>query len=337
MKNLMKYRFMVALMAGLIFTSCDSNEDIIPDPTSKYDGELVMVEDGGNQSIDVSVDANTQSTVLIRVTLTSSTTAMKRLYITQNEGGQGAETFELVGTDNKLDGSLNMAASEANVADYELTLDVPSGVDGTIVYDLWATSGRGDHRDATKRLVVGVGSVTLNYGGTNAAATVKSFSAKILAAPRNDLASESFISLVDGTLYKISDGVEYAAFWDFGYYYGVSGGSAGQFASLASTSAYEASFEFIDVDGIAGTTELNNCYFALSSMDFDAVSVSGDLNSITAPTSEKINNLAAGDIVEFVDNYGKKGLIEVVEIHLGASGNGYDADAYIKINVKVQP
>jgi len=338
MKNLMKYGFMAALMGSLIFASCDSNEDIIPNPTSKYDGELVMTEGGGNQSIDVSVDANTQSTALIRVTLTSSTTAMKRLYITQNISGQGAEAFELVGTDNKLDGSLNMAASEANVADYELTLDVPSGVDGTIVYDLWATSGRGDHRDATKRLVVGVGSVTLNYGGTNPATAVKSYSAKILAAPLNDLSSESFISLVDGALYKINQGVEYAAFWDFGYFYGADK------ASLASTSAYEVAFgsdpttgiPYIDVDVIAGTTELNNAYFAKSTTftatDFAAISVSGDLNAITTPASQKVNNLVAGDIIEFVDNYGKKGLIRVNEI-IGTWNQG----DYISIDIKVQP
>ncbi|MDH5474403.1 MAG: hypothetical protein OEX22_01800 [Cyclobacteriaceae bacterium] len=337
MKNLMKYGFMAALMGSVIFTSCDTNEIIIPDPTSEFDGELVMTEGGGDQSINISVDANTQSTVKLRVAMTS-TASMKRLYITQNVGGQGAEAFELIGTDNKLDGSLNMAASEANAADYILTLDVPSGVEGTIVYDLWTTSGRGDHRDVTKRLVVGVGSVTLNYGGANPAAAVKTYTAKILGAPRNDLASESFISLRDGTLYKISDGVEYAAFWDFGYFYGADK------ASLASTSAYEAAFgsdangvPFIDVDVIAGTTELNNAYFSLSTMDFASVAVSGDLSAISQATNQKINNLAVGDIVEFVDNYGKKGLIEVVTIYLGASGNGYDSDAYIEINIKVQP
>ncbi|MDH5476309.1 MAG: hypothetical protein OEX22_11505, partial [Cyclobacteriaceae bacterium] len=201
----------------------------------------------------------------------------------------------------------------------------------TIVYDLWATSGRGDHRDATKRLVVGVGSVTLNYGGTNPAAAVKSYSAKILAAPLADGSSETFISLRDGMLYTINQGAEYAAFWDFGYYYTGTDG-----ASLVSTSTYETAFPFVDVDGIAGTTELNNAYFAksttLTATEFAAISVSGDLDSITTPASQKVNNLVAGDIIEFVDNYGKKGVIKVVEV-VGTFNQG----DYIKIDIKVQP
>jgi hypothetical protein len=150
-----------------------------------------------------------------------------------------------------------------------------------------------------------------------------------LAAPLNDGTSQTFISLVDGKVYKIKDGAEFAALWDFGYYH-----TNGEGASLASTSNYEASFPFVDVDGIAVTTDLNNAFFALSSKttaDFDAVTTAGDLD-FAAPAVQKITGLETGDIIEFTDNYGKNGLIRVTEIK-----GKFNAGDYIKLDIKVQP
>lgn len=342
MKKTMKLGFMMTLLSGLMFfASCDDNDEITPvDPNAEYDAILRLTEGGDaddTTSTTVNVNANNQSTIKAKVTFISTDASMRRLYITRNVGGQGEEPYEIgADIDKKDDGSIDIEAANSNGIVYELDLEVPSGVgEGTVVYKLWTTTGRGDYRDYTKRLAVGPGTITLNYGGTNDAAEVKSYSAKILAAPLEDGSSETFISLLDGQVYKINQGQEYAAFWDFGYYYGAAGVSAGHEASLASTSAYEASFGFVDVDAIAGTTELNNAYFALStktSADFDAVSVAGDLSSITKPTSQNITNLEVGDIIEFVDNYGKKGLIRVTEIK-----GTFNSTDYIEIDIKVQP
>jgi len=324
---------MAILAGGLIFsTSCDDNDElIITDPDAEFDGVLEMSEGGGSSSVSIAVDPATQLEVDVRVAFTSTTTNMRRLYITQEIAGQGAEAFELQGNvDNKQDGSLDIPAASSNDIEYMLSLPVPDLAEGTVVYQLWTTSGRGDFRDQTKRLVAGIGTITLTYGGTNPAAEVNSFSAKLLAAPLADGSSETFISLTDGTIFRINQGEEFAAFWDFGYF-----NPDGETASLASTNQYEEAFPFVNVDSLAGTTELNEAFFALStrtSGEFDAVSVAGDLNSIAQPTSQEIGGLEEGDIVEFVDNYGNKGLIRVVNIV-----PGFGSNASMTIDIKIQP
>lgn len=335
MKKTMKLGFMMTLLGSLMFfASCDDNDEITPvDPNAEYDAILRLSEasTGDTTAATVNVNANTESTIKARVTFTSSTIDMRRLYITQNIGGQGDEPFEITANvDKKADGSIDIEAANSNGIVYELTLPVPAGVgEGTVVYKLWTTTGRGDYRDPAQRFAVGTGVITLNYGGANAAAEVKTFSAKLLDAPLADGSSETFISLLDGQVYKVNQGEEYVDFWDFGYYYGGTG-----LASLASTSNYPS--DIINVPVVAKTTEpLNNTYFVISSKtvaDFDAVSVSGDLDFITKPVSERVNQLEVNDIIEFVDDYGKKGLIKVTEINPGTGSTGF-----IKIDIKVQP
>ncbi len=347
MKNLKKLGFIVTLMGVVLFNvGCGEDNEalIVTDPKAEFDGELAMAEGDTDKSIDISVDATTKTAVDVKVTFTSTAKSMKRLYITQNIGGQGDEPYELTGNvDNKADGSLDIAAGNSNVVTYKLSLPVPSSIsEGTVVYRLWATSGRGDYRDHSKRLVVGVGSITLTYGGANAAAAVKSYTAKMFAVPLADGTSNTFISVLDGNLYKLSDGEEYASFWDFGYYWLDSPG-----ASLASTAAYPSLFDhdndagtpLVAIAELTGTdaAELNNCYFATSAMtstEFDAVAVSGDLSSLAVSTAdaEKIMNLTEGDIIAFIDTYGNKGLIRVVTIV-----SGYGSNGAMTIDIKVQP
>ena len=104
---------------------------------------------------------------------------MKRMYFTQDIDGAGAEPYEIDATvDKKADGSIDIVASKSDSLEYIIQLPVPSGVTGTVVYTIWTTTGKGDPRDATKKLSVGVGTITLKYGGTNTA-SVKAYSAKI--------------------------------------------------------------------------------------------------------------------------------------------------------------
>ncbi len=333
---------MVPALASLVLlSSCNKDKDdaITPTEESTYDVELIMGEDDGNKDAAVSV-TSTQDSISARIYFTSTTVKMARMYFTQNVGGAGDTDFEIDATvDKKSDGSIDVVKEKSNEIEYIIKLPVPSGItQGTVVYTVWTTTARGDYRDATKNKAVGVGTITLNYGGANGSAAVKSYSATLLFAPTGDFTSKTFLSLTDGKAYAGSAGVEYAALWDFGYY-----NSTLENASFASTQAYEKAFNLssgatvYDVDVLTNTptSELNNCYFALSSKassDFAAISTSGDLDFITQSSTEEINDLVAGNIIEFVDNYGKKGLIEVVEI------NGtYNQGDNIKINIKVQP
>jgi hypothetical protein len=336
MKNKLKSIFMVAIMGtGLFFTSCENNESITPDSTVKYDGELSLTDVAaeGTKSITVftSKMSTSQTDYRIKVNLTSTTASMRRVYITKNIAGAGAEPFKFITAVNtKGDGSLdidpNAKTFSFELADLKLTnLSV-----GTVEYKIWATDGKGDYRDPSNSKIVGVGSIVINYGGTNPAATVKSYSAKLLAAPLSDGSSESFISLIGGKLFKIKDGIEFSALWDFGYYYGSS-----NHASLSSANDYPTAI--INIPTIANTTadKLNKCYFQMSTKtasDFGAIVRTSDLDFVTKSAKQTITGLVAGSIVEFVDNYGKKGLIKVTEVK-----GTYNSGDYIKIDVKVQP
>lgn len=345
MKNLMKFGFMATVLGAMMFlTSCDDNEIIVPDPTSEYDGELEITEGNSSSLTIFTTDLEEGATeIKALVTVTAAGDKMKRIYITENVAGIGEEPFELTGTDNKLDGSLDLEGSSANEFSFVLTIPIVGGITaGTIEYRVWATSGRGDYRDSSKRLLAGVGTLTINYGGSNPATDVKSYTAKMFVVPLADGTSKTFVSVLDGQMYRLSDGQEYASFWDFGYYWLNTPGS-----SLASTSAYPALFNHDSDDntplvGIADLTttpqsELNNCYFAATTMttgEFDAITKSNELTGIAVSSSdaEKIQNLAVGDVVAFMDSYGNKGLIKVVSIV-----PGYGSDGEMVIDIKVQP
>jgi hypothetical protein len=269
----------------------------------------------------------------VTVNFTSADSKMRRLYMTQNIAGAGYEKYELEidGLDTKGDGSIDLSSGEGYDFTFTIPFPVLSGMtEGTVEYQLWATSGRGDYRDVENSLVSGPGKVIIHYGGTNPATGVKEYEAVLLAAPTADKISETFVSLIDGEVYPIEDGVEFAAYWDFGYYYGASNE-----ASLASTFDYPSNI--IDVKEVANTTadELNHTYFASSNLtetEFGAVANASDLDFVTESAMETITNLNVDDVIEFVDNYGNKGLIRVIEIE---PGNG--VGDYIKLHIKVQP
>lgn len=79
---------------------------------------------------------------------------------------------------------------------------------------------------------------------------------------------------------------------------------------------------------------LNKFYFKKdSTVSFDSVNTSGDLDAISTTTAspQTINNLAKGDIIQFLSGNGVKGLIRIDEVN-----PGFEKAKYIKFSVKVQ-
>ncbi|KKM16144.1 hypothetical protein LCGC14_1688800, partial [marine sediment metagenome] len=289
-------------VATLVFNESDPSSNV---PTAETSGEVGTNVPG-------------------RVIFTSSETNQLRMYITQNVSGGGAIPFQVLDIDDpnlkdetKGDGSIDLDGSNKKAIDFTFELPVPDIDNGEIVYTFWTTTGKGDFRDSEKRLALGEGTITVTVGnGTNPAAEVRSFTGIKLFAPRADGNSETFFSLLNETVYNITDGPEFRAFWDFGYYY-----TNDATASFASTANYKTVFDF-DVEGFeAEATEddaenetLNEAFFELSAKttaEFDAIALSGELNEINQALFQNIENLNEGDVIEFVDNYGKKGLIKV--------------------------
>jgi hypothetical protein len=332
MKHLRKYAspFLFALGSLIIF-SCDDNDEIQVDPNAQFDAILEVNEAGpANPDVIVNVNAITQSEIEAKVSFTS-TTSMKRLYITQNIKGQGETIFEPTeSVDLKDDGAVDLTGKNDKDFEFQFTIPVPSGLgtDGTVVYKFWATSGNGDFRDPTQRLVGTPGTITLKFGNsTNPAAAVKTFANVKLFTPTADAKSLTFVSLLDGTVYKIEQGEEFITFWDFGYINLADGGPA-----IHATSSYPE----VAIPSLGNLSETKNIvYFrnsAKTTAQFDAIQTSSQLDFITPPGETFVKSLVTGDVVEFVDQYGKKGMMKVLE-----AMEGNESNKFIRIAIIVQP
>ncbi len=334
MNNILKLKPVLTVMIlSLLLWSCSSDDnDDIQGPDTSTDLEIIVntTNEGSSERTLNTTTTNLNSTLKVNVTF-KSTEAMRRLYITKSEDGEANEPFKFTNqeVDEKNDGSIDLISDNKTDFTFNIDFDTPSNANGTVTYILWATTGRGDFRDISKRNSIGdfaFGTITINAGNGATGNGVKSFTQTILAAPLADGSSESFISLFNNTIYKINQGEEYAAFWDFGYYYGVSNN-----ASFASAADYPD--DIINIPTLTGLTdaELNNFYFAESTLNFDGITTRADLDVIVKSNNERITNLDVGDVIEFVDSYGNKGVIKVTEIVAGAGTSGK-----ITFDVKVQ-
>jgi hypothetical protein len=340
MKNYWKVLMFVASTAFVI--GCSNNDEIKVDPNAEFDAILAADETTANKpNTDVNWTSATGTTIKAKVSFKSSTKSMKRLYITRNIQGLGETPYKPTeSVDLKDDGSIDLTGKDDKNFEFQFTLPISGTITvGTIVYKFWTTTGNGDFRDATKRVAVGPGTITVKYGtATNpdaGTAAVKSFTDVKLVAPLADGTSKTFVSLADGQTYNVNSGVEFVSLWDIGYLYST---ATTDKATLRPPYNYPAIA--IDIPAKASTTndELNKTYFKKSTKtaaEFDAVALSSDLSfvSVTAADANlKVVQLVADDVVEFVDNYGKKGLIKVLQVN-GTNG----ADGFIRIAIKVQP
>ncbi len=329
--------FILSIISVLTFScSSDDNTDLDITDEESFDAELIVTESEVGDTRNVVVTGGSQGEeIKARVHFSTTSASMRRLYITQNVEGVGEEPFVFTSqeVDEKPDGSLDLVGEDKKEFEFKINLPSPTLANGTIVYKLWATTGRGDFRDVTKRNALGddvVGTITIQYGtGTNSSTGIDIFTQTLLAAPLADGSSSTFMSLFNSTVYKINQGEEYAALWDFGYYYGNT-----HQASLASAYDYPTSIINVPIIGGVEEEELNKTYFAISNAtgeDFDGITNVSGLDFISASTSQVVTNLSEGDIIEFVDAYGHKGLIKVSAI---SAGNGTSGS--ITLNIKVQ-
>ena len=347
----------ILLFMALFITSCSSDDgSVFQTPGTEGEEEeeaevatLVFNEaDSSNDIIVAEASGEVGTSVPGRVIFTSDASTQRRMYITQNISGQGDmpfNDFNLASDDLqkalKADGSIDLDGATRNEIDFTFNLPVPDIDNGSIVYSFWTTTGKGDFRDTTKRIALGVGTITVTVGtGTNPTSEVRSFTGITLFAPAVDGSTETFFSLLNEEVYRINVGREFRAFWDFGYYFGAQGTSANDQASFASTATYNEAFGF-PVEGLEPAADeddeetLNEAFFGTSDLDvdaFDSITLSGELDNIVSSDAQKITNLSEGDIVEFVDNYGKKGLIKVTFVEAG-----FDNDDFIVFDVKIQP
>lgn len=351
MKNLFKSLFLtLAIAGGTLFTSCDNdsgNDVLRQDPntgkdpnTTKSYAIKVTPENGSTKEREVTIVAEPGKMVEVTTSFTGSKN-MYRLYLTKNvySEGKGAVPYEYELGVKKKDGSIDLQRGDKKEFTFAFNFDAPAKNNDIVEYQLWVTNGRGDFRDVSKRNAIdatALGKVIIksDENANVKPVTIKEFTAVLLAAPLEDGSSKSFISMFNNTVYSIDQGEEFAALWDLGYYYGKTGKS-----SLASVKNYPKSV--IDVPKISNVAEANlNEFFIGKSTktvaDFDKIKEGTELNNIVKPTTQSVNGLAKGDVLEFVDAYGNIGLIKVTEVVEGFGTSGkivFD----VKIQVKAEP
>jgi len=350
--KILKNLFLIsAMIIGL--ASCDDNDALVEkkviddngeEVVQDYDALIYISEDQLDNHKEANVEVESEKEVEVKISFKSEETPLRRLYITENIAGAGATPYVLtIEHDSKADGSIDLETKYKKGFDFVFKMKAPElgeGVEnGTVEYKFWATTKRGDFRDSDKNKMLEIGTITFTYGTKENTAKVKEYLTTIkLDAPLADLSSETFISLFDGKTYKISEGVEFAAFWDFGFFYGTTNKTC-----LYSTHSYPFSIfkdtkikpiiEQINADIITG--DINKTFFKISEHNsefFDTITVENlediDVDNITG---NMIKNLQVNDIIEFKDAYSKAGFIKVMEINPSAGSKGY-----IKINIKMQ-
>ncbi len=342
MKKLLKSSFIVAFTAtSLIFTSCtNENEGLGADPGTEATNEIIVnPTNAGSQDRNVEIVAAANSLVPVRINYTGDK-KMRRAYITKNDFSNdlGPQPYKYPTAVQKSDGSIDIDGDDKDDFVFDLQFDAPQNLGEVVEYVIWTTNNKGDFRDISDSNSIddtAFGKITIKAGAnaTGSSASFRSFTQTILAAPLADGTSETFVSVYNNETYKINQGTETLALWDFGYFYGNTTG-----ASFYSVYDFPKVFEKngatgLHVSDFVGTdlAELNRFYFSTSTADFDAVASGTDLDFIQQSTDERIRNLNTGDVVEFVDQYGNKGLIKVTNI---VTGNG--SAGRITFDVKVQ-
>lgn len=368
--KLLRYSFVAAFIAtSLFFTSCaDDGNDVF---RTEDDEEITEEEsyqitvnptnaDTEERSVEIVAEAN--SLVQVKVSFTGDN-KMRRIYLTKNifSAGLGAQPYEYELGSKKSDGSIDLDGEDKTAFDFTFNFDAPSEIDDVVQYVIWTTNNKGDFRDISDSNSIAddaYGTITIKAGenaDTNFV-SIASFSATILAAPTGDGNSETFLSIFNGENYKIVqqagkginasftetekiENAELSALWDFGYFYGVT-----KKASFVSASRYmevfaNSSGPIVDITNFTGLVkaDLNSCYFAKSSLtaaEFDGAT-DATLSSVIQPSEEVINDLQVGDVVEFVDAYGSKGLIKVTRIK-GTYNQGDEIQFDVKVQIKAE-
>ncbi|GAB4232058.1 MAG: hypothetical protein Tsb0034_04710 [Ekhidna sp.] len=346
---------LIAALSIVAIVSCgEDNEPLLTNTGDGFDAKLNNA-DADSLTAEVFTSDIDDGEINVRIALEDGDDPIRRVYVTKNEFGQGFKAVDAsteFGVKAKGDGSIDIASSDSEGVIYNFNFNLTSfpDADGTIVYKFWATKNKGDHRDETKDLVQSVLTLTINLGGTNPATEVISVSGVQLFAPTADLQSESFVSTADGMVYELDD-FEFSDLWDIGYsaqgdnpQLSSAFGSPQRFFKPGSTTETESFQELIARETGVSEDDLNKVYFVDidDSFDFDGTTMSSDLNSLSVSSSDPqvidIPESASNDIIAFIDEYGKKGVIRIVELVDGdGDGNFFESNDYVEIDIKIQP
>ncbi len=366
MKKILKPLFIaVNLVLGTtFFTSCTDDTGLIDGGEDSTNYQLNVTANDLTPTLEINSQAGKKE--LVKIHFEGAEKKMRRLYVTQNIEGQEPKLYDLTQLNvvqvNIDDNSVNLGDDHKREFTFDVNFDAPKENGKTYVYKLWVTHGgfanlnsKGDIENPYFKNSYdkgAIGTIIISAGSGNTNVSVKEFSVELnnsveLFAPDREGKTKTFVSVLNGKTYKITqqqknstdpnvtftdaekaENAQYASYWDFGYYY-----TNTSKASFASAYEYTTAFPYINIKKISGLTQnnLNKFYFKRSNRDFNSIATNSDLSNVSA-TSQKIENLVKGDVIEFVDGKsGLKGIIRIDEIK-----GTYNNNDYIKFSVKVQ-
>lgn len=360
----------LAIVGGTLLTGCAADNSGIEGNSGSTSYNLKVTSNDLTPKLNINSEANKTETVKVhfegaeksmrRLYITKNDGSGRVIYDINKNVAPPVST-------NNDDSSINLKNEYKSTFTFDIPFEAPKNKGEVIVYKLWTTyspflNSKGDinnieFRNSYKNIAVGT--IVIKAGsGAVADSPVKEFSAQLaisLFAPDKYGKTKSFVSILNGQTYKIAQqdkdvtnpnvtftneekdkNAQYVSYWDFGYFYTPSKG-----ASLSSANDYMSAFTVsgnpvVNITNMSGLAqnELNKFYFKKdNTLNFNAFKKSNELSTLSVSTSslQTINNLAVGDIIQFLDRNGVKGLIKINNIQEGTGNNDY-----IKFSVKVQ-
>jgi len=290
--------FAASMLVGILFvTSCtDNDEPQDLNPTLNFKGGA------GYISQDATLEVNEQFT--IGITAQANANSQKNL-----TNLRVTRTF-----DNNIwfdwDTAINTNAYSIDANFLALNVEGTERIEFTIT-----------DKDDKKS------SVSLNITTEQTAGPINFYTQKVLGSYES--ATGSSFASVDGTIYNLADAKTNADKIDWLYFYG-----ATNEATLAAPDDADAANVFNDVtNGLQTWSKLNMTRFkkVVTAINWDDIV---DDSIILQETAEgvietKINKLAVGDMLAFITEGGKHGMLKIDAITVGTAGT-------IEIAVKVQ-
>lgn len=303
MKKFNLLLLLVVTTLGLTtITSCSSSSEENALPTISFNTEGVYEDVTGlaldapilfKMNLDQSIDTKKNIKTLTVKSISNNTI--------------NVDTLINVNKDNSLV-SLNFYASSTYETAEKFTFTIEDNAGVIVTKDITVTTMAAD-------------TVVIEPAGT-----ISSFTATLLGAQSN-ATQGSFLDAHTGTVHLTSSAYTNAADIDLIYFYGNT-----QLASLVAPSN-----DFVNGGGTnlslaVGMTTQNATVLALSTItatEFDAMSDAADFPTSITGTSTNITNFNENNVIEFITQDGKIGLIKVTTINTGAAGD-------VTIDVKIQ-
>ena len=349
---------------GTSFVACDDDEInfgsiVIPGEGDETPGDTLFLTGNGSTNLEFERADTLPSSVPVVLDIrdTDDDNDIDRIYVTQRIGNGVETAFELtaangVSFDLKGDGSIDVDNSVEDTLQALINVPVPAVASGTVTYRIWATSGRGDFRDPSKRSIVDAATITLEYGGSDAAAGLDSGTVT-LRAPLANGSSESFFSAFNGEVYTF-DNAEEVDLWDIAYFYGTSESNGAVLMSPAQFQAQgvqdivaQVNADLGEDDEAIAIADLNMTQFLAADSSvafFNGLDMADDLNIARFPENEAANStnttqrartLAVGDFLYFRTDFGRIGAIYITSITIGNGSAGQISFRY-KIQTSAQ-